>query len=154
MFYKLIVLFLICILGLFSFPVTGCYYHFCQSLWRKIQELGLSVAYRRDYHVKKFCRKLMTLAYIPLALVRLNFRLIFASNTIRRMIRQYPAIATFIQYFQATYIDGIFKPRLWNVYDRDMDFRTNNHVEGFCFTMFIFNIYGSRHSNFLTDRNK
>ena len=116
--------------------IVGCYFHFCQNIWRKVQNLGLSVAYRRNLHVKKFVRKVMTLAYLPVAVVRINFRLMFTSTTVRRLIRQFPAIAQFITYFERNYINGVFKPKVWNVYERDVDFRTNNHVEGmkqYCF---------------------
>ena len=78
----------------------------------------------------------MTLAYLPVAVVRINFQLMFTSTTVRRLIRQFPAIAQFITYFEQNYINGVFKPKVWNVYERDVDFRTNNHVEGmkkYCF---------------------
>lgn len=32
----------------------GCYFHFCQSLWRRIQALGLARAYRRHRGVENF----------------------------------------------------------------------------------------------------
>ena len=34
-------------------------------------------------------------------------------------------------YFRTNYFDGNFAPQLWNVYNRRMDFRTNNYVESF-----------------------
>lgn len=108
----------------------GCYFHFCKSLWRKIQDLGLSGAYKRQPSVKKFLRKVMCLGYIPLALVRVNFNLMNQSNTVRRLIRNVPGIRQFITYFRRNYMDGNFPPRLWNVFERNVDFRTNNHVEG------------------------
>ena len=33
--------------------IQGCYFHYSQSLWRKIQALGLSGPYRQDQHLKK-----------------------------------------------------------------------------------------------------
>jgi len=110
--------------------MDGCYFHFCKSMWRKVQDLGLCRAYRRNCHVRKLIRKVMALGYLPLSMIRINFWLMFASNTVRRLIGQFPSIARFIDYFQRNYIDGVFKPRLWNVYQRDVNFRTNNHVEG------------------------
>jgi MULE transposase domain len=110
----------------------GCYFHFCQSIWRRVQQLGLCTAYKRDSHVKNFIRKVMALGYLPLASVRLNFGLVFASNTVRRLFRRYPALRQFIEFFQRNYINGPFQPPLWNVYNREMTARTNNHVEGKC----------------------
>jgi len=71
----------------------------------------------------------MTLGYLPLALVHIDFCLKFTSNTVRRLTRQFPVITQFITYFQCNYTNGVFQPKLWNVYERDVDFRTNNHVE-------------------------
>ena len=34
--------------------IRGCYFHFSQSLWRKIQKLGLSGPYRQDRHLKNY----------------------------------------------------------------------------------------------------
>ena len=33
----------------------GCFYHLCQSTWRKIQELGLAQLYKDNNEVKVFC---------------------------------------------------------------------------------------------------
>ena len=32
--------------------ISGCYFHFCQSLWRKVQNLGLAADYRRHLRLK------------------------------------------------------------------------------------------------------
>lgn len=111
--------------------VRGCYFHFCQSLWRKVQELGLSVAYRQHQSVKNLIRKMMSLGYLPLQVVRMTFNLIYSSGTVARLMRRFPSLRDFISYFRLNYIDGNFKPVLWNVYDRNVDCRTNNHVEGY-----------------------
>lgn len=120
-----------------EFPQTtvhGCFFHFCQSIWRKVQELGLTIAYRQNRSVKKVIRKIMSLGYLPAAVVRMTFNLIYSSRSVSHLLNTVPALREFITYFQQNYISGIFKPALWNVFDRDVDFRTNNHVEG----LFIF----------------
>lgn len=109
--------------------VSGCYFHFCQSMWRKVQELGLSGEYRQNERLRMCLRKFFSIGHLPLALVCNNFVLHSSSNQTRRLIRRYPALRRFINYMQMNYIDGNFPPRLWNVYARDMDTRTNNHVE-------------------------
>ena len=116
-----------------EFPASsagGCYFHFCQSLWRKVQELGLSVAYRQHQSVKNLIREMMSLGYLTLQVVRMTFNLIYSSGTVARLIRRFQSLRNFISYFRLNYIDGNFKPVLWNVYDRNVDCRTNNHVEG------------------------
>ena len=110
--------------------VKGCYFHFCQSLWRKIQELGLANVYRRRRRVRKLLRKLMSIGHLPVALVRQNFTLLTRARSTRRLINRYPAIDDFIQYLANTYIRGTFPIAMWNVFDRRKDCRTNNVVEG------------------------
>lgn len=72
--------------------IWGCYFHFTQSLWRKIQEVGLARIYRRRRRVKKFLQKLMSIGHLPLAFVRQNFRMLMQSPTARRLQNRYPAI--------------------------------------------------------------
>ena len=33
----------------------GCFYHLMQSTWRKVQELGLSLDYKKNKDIKLFC---------------------------------------------------------------------------------------------------
>lgn len=47
--------------------VKGCFYHIMQSSWQKIQELGLTNAYRNNEELKHFCGMLDALAFLPLA---------------------------------------------------------------------------------------
>ena len=112
--------------------VQGCYFHFTQNMWKKVQELGLSADYRTDERLRKCLRKFFALGYLPLPLVRMNFVLHAQSRRTRRLCRRYPDLTAFITYMQANYIDGNFPPALWNVHTRDMDTRTNNHVECKC----------------------
>ena len=115
--------------------IAGCFFHFCQAIWRHVQQLGLARAYRRLPQVKKFIRRLMAMGYLPLALVRINFFLMFQSNTVRRLFRRQPALRQLVDYFRRNYIDGNFRPRLWNVFERGMNTRTNNHSEGWAVFM-------------------
>ncbi|KAL8617637.1 hypothetical protein ACOMHN_038029 [Nucella lapillus] len=52
-----------------SFPqsrIRGCFFHFTQSLWRKVQNLGLAVPYRELQEVKSFVRRMAALPLVPL----------------------------------------------------------------------------------------
>lgn len=51
----------------------GCYFHFCQSLWRKITELGLKAAYNVDPLLKRVVGKILSLGHLPAAHVAMNF---------------------------------------------------------------------------------
>ncbi|CAN7946778.1 unnamed protein product [Ixodes pacificus] len=58
---------------LFVFPGArhrGCHFHFSQAIWRKVQALGLSKAYRLDTSVAGFVRKMISLAFVPPNFVR------------------------------------------------------------------------------------
>jgi len=52
--------------------ISGCYFHFCSSLWHKIQKLSLCDVYTGDFSLKLSVRMIMTIAFIPSALVRNN----------------------------------------------------------------------------------
>ena len=51
----------------------GCFYHFCKSLYRKVQELGLHAQYQADLRLKYCIRKFMALGFLPLNTVRQAF---------------------------------------------------------------------------------
>ena len=112
--------------------LSGCYFHLNQSMWRHIQELGLATPYRRDRHLQKAVRKVMAIGFLPVLLVRQNFVMFRNGRLIRRLVRRYPALDDWMEYVAATYIsnNATFPAPMWNVYDRTMDTRTNNHLEG------------------------
>ncbi|CAF4222450.1 unnamed protein product [Rotaria magnacalcarata] len=45
---------------------TGCFFHFCQAIYREIRELGLTNTYKDDANARNFCRRLMALPVLPL----------------------------------------------------------------------------------------
>lgn len=110
--------------------VRSCYFHFCQNLWRHVQSLGLARSYTRYRNLKLCIQKVMAIAYLPVAIVRQNFRLLLAARRTRRLINRFPALRDFLTYFQRNYLDGQFHIPEWNVYERNVETRTNNHVEG------------------------
>ena len=118
-----------------EFPATAvraCYFHFTQSLWRKIQDLGLAVAYRQNRRIKEILRKVMALGYLPQALMRVNFTNLENARRTRHLAVQNPSVDDFFRYIRNTYVGqaATFSPDVWNVFNRDMSKRTNNNVEG------------------------
>jgi hypothetical protein len=101
--------------------------------WRRVSDLGLSTPYGRNRRLKKCIRKFMALAHLPVPLVRLNFGLLSTARSTRRLINRYPALFDFIRYLENNYIFGQYTVQRWKVYDRDIDTRTNNHVEDLYF---------------------
>ena len=111
--------------------VMRCYFHYNQALWRNIQRFGLSQPYRNNRRVKKCLRKVMALGFLPLMLVRINYNQLRNSRRTLRLVRRYPNLEEFFTYFENNYLHGNFPLRLWNVFNRPMEFRTNNMVESY-----------------------
>ena len=76
--------------------IKGCYYHYCQCLNRKIQNLGLQVAYREDHHLNSFIRKTAALAFVPRRYVRLAWQAVKAN------MPQLPWVEEFVKYYEET----------------------------------------------------
>lgn len=124
-----------------------CFFHLCQSTFRKVQELGLVVMYNDENPaLKHFVGMLDALAFLPIDRVAEGMAYL---RTIT------PAAAEpLIDYFDSTYVSGTlrqqrqapgqqlllqfrrvpprFPPVLWNVHDATVNNepRTNNVVEG------------------------
>ena len=45
--------------------ILGCFFHWSQALWNKVQEFGLQTAYNSDDKTHKYICKLLFLAYLP-----------------------------------------------------------------------------------------
>ena len=43
----------------------GCVFNLTRAIWRKIQQLGLQLAYNKRQPTFNFCRRLMALAFLP-----------------------------------------------------------------------------------------
>jgi hypothetical protein len=113
--------------------ICSCYFHFCKSLCRRVSDLGVSTPYGRNRRLKKCIRKFIALAHLPVPLVRQIFGILSTARSTRRLINRYPALFDFIRYLENNYISGQYTIQRWNVYDVDIDTRTNNHVEGLYF---------------------
>ena len=45
--------------------ILGCYFHWAQAVWLRVQDLGLQVAYNTDEKTHKYICKLLSLPYLP-----------------------------------------------------------------------------------------
>lgn len=124
-----------------SASVSCCFFHLCQSLYKKVQSLGLQAEYNdpKDDTLNVYVRMLMAIAFVPTAEVVRVFNL-FESNCIVEELEP------MIQYFGETYVVGRigargrgnrtipprYPPQWWNHYDSTMnnEHRTNNLSEG------------------------
>ena len=110
-----------------NFPtaeILGCFYHFAQSVWRKVQELGLQLMYNdpQDASLRSFVRKAVALAFVPCAFLRI------AWDTIKLEAPDFEAVDRLTVYFEVNWIQRR-GPQKWNHYHNEEQ-RTNNHMEG------------------------
>lgn len=110
--------------------VHGCFFHFCQNIWRHVQAVGLQSQYTEDENCSINIRKLMALALVPVndvvkafeALVESSF---WEDDPTDEFNKEKQAL---LNYFESTYIGlpgrtsnsnrraPLFSIKLWNVY--------------------------------------
>ena len=121
--------------------INGCHFHLGQSLWRKVQNLGLGQRYKADDAFAVRVRRLLGLAFVPVDQVHDHMDLILEEEVPKEELME------LLRYFRDTYVGqrlmtrgqqstilpAQFPPSTWNLYDRvknDLP-RTNNSLEGF-----------------------
>ena len=80
--------------------ITGCYFHFCGSVWKRIQKLGLSNLYN-NAQVKLFVGMCIALAFLPLV----NQVIVNAFNLLRANVLD-PALNPLLDYLQNNFVHG------------------------------------------------
>ena len=53
-----------------SVSIQLCYYHLSQSVWRKVQNLGLATKYKEDKEFRHSVRMINALAFLPLNIIK------------------------------------------------------------------------------------
>ncbi|CAF1674122.1 unnamed protein product [Adineta ricciae] len=105
-----------------QFPTSrhkGCYFHHSQSVYRKIQSLGLSSQYNDDEEVRSHARKLMALPLLPLEKVDSAFEFLLDDHP--------PCLDPLFDYFESFWMESV-PVELWNV--SNIKIKTNNIAEG------------------------
>lgn len=123
-----------------EFALSGCHFHLCQSVNRKVGDVGLRAQYVQDREFALKIRLLPALAYVPVDQVPILFDIVAAQIG--------PEGADVTQYFSEYYVHGrsirtgnrgrprreppLFEPQMWNCYQQflDGDPTTNNACEG------------------------
>ncbi|KII61414.1 hypothetical protein RF11_12829 [Thelohanellus kitauei] len=83
-----------------SATISGCYFHLCQSVLRKVNELGMKVDYESNDNLRIAVRCLAALAHVPLADVSEAFDLLAES------MPRHEKMDELLSYFEHTYIRG------------------------------------------------
>jgi len=124
----------------------GCHFHFAQSIWRKVQDLGLVIDYTENNVIRTFIQQSIALAFIPITEVANMFEQLETAMTETDKNR----LHFFIAYFRTTWLNGSFALTMWNKYGLDHQHRTNNAMESWhaqlqkCLTVHP-NIFGFIH---------
>ena len=100
----------------------GCFFHWSQVVWRKVQELGLQRAYTSDEKTHGYIRQLLSLPYLPCA----HIGPIFERLQEKAVTQPLQELTTYIA---TTLLENPLWPTSsWSVFGRVI--HTNNDVEG------------------------
>ncbi|XP_046546596.1 uncharacterized protein LOC124256665 [Haliotis rubra] len=110
--------------------VRGCYSHFSQAIWRKVQDLGLAVQYQGDPDVRLWVRRASSLALLPEGDVQDAW--VDAMDTTPEVDNA----QRFNDYIVTTWVDddARFPIPQWN-HHRNVGPRTKNNLEVFHYRM-------------------
>ena len=85
-----------------NFKISGCLFHFGQCLWRQLQADAFSVAYNTDAEFAKCVKRLMALAFVPVADVVTTFEELTADGSYRQ-------IESLVTYFEENFIGRLLR---------------------------------------------
>lgn len=119
-----------------KFPTSsihGCNFHFAQSLWKHIQQIGMQKKYSEDPDFALNMRLVLSLAFVPINDVEEAFQQLASSDFFLEdeASEHNTSIQLFMNYVQSTYIgrfdcrgvrkSGMFPIELWNVYSLTLE---------------------------------
>jgi hypothetical protein len=118
--------------------LQGCFFHLCQGIWRKTQEVGLAGEYATNENLRNQIKVLSALAFLPVGEVAHTFDDIFTDLS----DDTHAGLEEIYTFFETTYVGRRpargprRRPRFsidtWNVRQRTEEGipRTNNKLEG------------------------
>ncbi|XP_050519261.1 uncharacterized protein LOC126893282 [Diabrotica virgifera virgifera] len=118
--------------------VHGCFFHFCQAIWRKVQQLGLAQLYRDEQFFKTLIKSFCALSFVPPAEVSQVFELL--ETELIDSFGEDERCHSFIDYFITTWVGRTLPPRnpyyaigMWNCNNITLEGlpRTTNSAESF-----------------------
>ena len=105
----------------------GCWFHYSQCIYRKVQEFGLTTQYFDYQNFQNFVRMLFSLAFLPPWEIRSQFQLF--KNECQYLIFLFPNVEKILDYVSHFWVFGPIGIEIWNVFDRPATFRTTNFCE-------------------------
>lgn len=104
--------------------ISGCSFHFSQSVWRKIQTIGLTSEYKENQDVARTVRRCAALVHIPPQHID-DAWLTIMEDAPKDNVK----LSEFLDYFVEQWLENRTITRnIWNVHEQRH--RTNNAVEG------------------------
>lgn len=117
--------------------IHGCYFHFCQCIWRCIQRSGLQELYQNDENFSLQIRHLLALSFVKPDDVKVYYDLLLKSDY---FVQNKDLLSPVLSYFEPNWVirkkrrhtSPRFSIELWNCYNCviNNDPRTNNGIEG------------------------
>ena len=111
-----------------QFPTAnhkGCFFHYAQAVWKKVQDLGLVISFRDDDEIKDLVHSCFAFAFLPESeIVRVFNEIVNKLSPCKLAL-----LNAFLNYYRTTWLDGLFPLRMWNKCGQDHLHRTNNAVE-------------------------
>jgi hypothetical protein len=122
-----------------EFPVAenkGCFFHFSQCIWRKIQSSGLKIDYEANSEVALKFKMLAAIAFVPLDYVVIAFEALMDSQIFGDDVTEVT------DYFEDVWIgrpdrrlvrrQPVYSHSMWNCYSQVLNEepKTNNNIEG------------------------
>lgn len=103
--------------------VQGCFFHLSQSIWRKVQEIGLSGMYKTSQEIRNTIRQCAALAFLKPEKVEDGWLHIHSTAPDNEKLIE------FFYYFVEQWLENVHIPiEMWNCHGKRH--RTNNSVEG------------------------
>lgn len=112
--------------------VKGCHFHFCQSIFRRIEKLGLLREYKdvENQNFRRFVKMVFAIAFISPEDITDVFNGHVDINAPAEL-RNQRNFRAFVGYLRNTWMaeNSKYPPRMWSVHGLQ-DRRTNNDIEG------------------------
>ncbi|KAL8564572.1 hypothetical protein ACOMHN_032128 [Nucella lapillus] len=110
--------------------LRGCFFHYTQSVWRKVQNLHLAIEYNENRELKTFVRRLAVLPLVPIEDVDEAWMLVHGEAP------EIPGVTILCDYMVKTWVDDqrpLFHREAWSHFAslEEESVRTNNNLESF-----------------------
>ena len=102
--------------------IHGCYFHYCQAIWRFVKMHGMSRRYNTGGEFRAFVRSLMSLVFFKPGDIPRRFR------GLRSSVGDDDDLKRVCEYYERTWIRGY---GVDIICQHNEIFRTNNHAEAF-----------------------